>query len=222
MRVVLLGAPGAGKGTQAALLRERDGCVHISTGDIFRQNLKEQTPLGMEAKGYMDQGALVPDDLVLRMVSGRLLEPDVAGGFLLDGFPRTVPQAEFLGSFLEEHGAALDAVLLFSIADELIVERLCARRTCRACGGIFNLMAMEAGADQGRCPSCGGELFQRDDDEEAVIRRRLAVYHEQTEPLVAWYRERGLLCEVEASGGPEAIYEKTKAALKEHGASQEP
>lgn len=219
MRLILLGAPGAGKGTQAALLKERDGCVHISTGDIFRKNLGEQTPLGLEAKKYMDQGALVPDELVLKMVSARLLEPDAAKGFLLDGFPRTVPQAEFLEGFLKEHGEKLDAVLLFSIDDEVLVRRLSNRRSCRACGEIFNLLTLGDAASSGKCPSCGGELFQRDDDHESVIRNRLKVFHEQTEPLVAWYKDRNLLCEVDASGAPEAIYTSVKARLKEHGAS---
>ena len=211
MRVILLGAPGSGKGTQAALLREREGCVHVSTGDIFRQNLKDQTPLGMEAKGYMDKGALVPDDVVLKMVSERLLEPDASEGFLLDGFPRTVPQAEFLDSFLRGRDLTLDAAFLFDIDDEILVERLSNRRTCRSCGAIFNL-AIE-GTQSRACAACGGELFQRDDDKEAVIRNRLRVFHEQTEPLAAWYRDRGLLRVVDASQAPEAVYEKIKAAL---------
>ncbi|MBQ9564484.1 MAG: adenylate kinase [Synergistaceae bacterium] len=211
MRLVLLGAPGAGKGTQAAFLKERDGAVHISTGDIFRKNLKDQTPLGMEAKSYMDRGALVPDEVVMKMVSSRLQESDAAKGFLLDGFPRTVPQAEFLEGFLKERGEKLDAVLLFAIDDEVLVNRLSNRRTCRSCGGIFNLLTMEKGTT--KCPSCGGELFQRDDDHESVIRSRLKVFHEQTEPLVAWYRDRKLLIEIDASDAPEAIYGRVKAAL---------
>ena len=219
MRLVLLGAPGAGKGTQAALLKERDGCVHVSTGDIFRQNLKDQTPLGMEAKKFMDQGALVPDELVLKMVSSRLLEPDAAKGFLLDGFPRTIPQAEFLENFLKEHNTKLDAVLLFSIEEEVLVSRLSNRRTCRACGGIFNLLTMGRGVDPTKCPSCNGELYQRDDDNESVIRNRLKVFHDQTEPLIAWYRSRDLLCEVDASDAPEAIYGRVQAALKQNAAS---
>ncbi|MBQ3627207.1 MAG: adenylate kinase [Synergistaceae bacterium] len=216
MRLVLLGAPGAGKGTQAAFLRERNEGVHISTGDIFRKNLKEETPLGLEAKKYMDQGALVPDELVLKMVSARLSENDAAeAGFLLDGFPRTVAQAEFLEKFLSEHGKKLDAVLLFGVDDELLVSRLSNRRTCKACGGIFNLLAMNAHDDKHKCPSCGGELYQRDDDNEEVIRKRLKVFHEQTEPLIDFYKNKGLLKVVnaEAADTPEMVYDRVKAAL---------
>lgn len=212
MKLVLLGAPGAGKGTQAELLKDRDGCVHISTGDIFRQNLRDETPLGLEAKSYMDKGALVPDEIVLKMVSARLLEPDVQGGFLLDGFPRTVPQAEFLDKFLSEHGTKLDAVLLFSIEDDVLVHRLSNRRTCHDCGKICNLITMRG--PKHTCPSCGGELYQRNDDNEDVIRNRLKVFHDQTEPLVSWYGEKGILCKVDASDDPESIYSRVKAALK--------
>ncbi|MDO4786313.1 MAG: nucleoside monophosphate kinase, partial [Fretibacterium sp.] len=143
MRLVLLGAPGSGKGTQAAFLKERCGCVHVSTGDIFRKNLKEETPLGLLAREYMDKGALVPDEVVLKMVSERLLEPDVKSGFLLDGFPRTIAQAEFLDAFLGERDLGLDVVILFDIEDEVLVRRLSNRRTCRSCGGIFNLLTLE-------------------------------------------------------------------------------
>ena len=215
MRLVLLGAPGAGKGTQAAFLRERNEGVHISTGDIFRKNLKEETPLGLEAKKYMDQGALMPDELVLKMVSARLSEPDAEQGFLLDGFPRTVAQAEFLEKFLSEHGKKLDAVLLFGVDDELLVKRLSNRRTCRSCGNIFNLLAMHEHDDKVKCPSCGGELYQRDDDNEAVIRNRLKVFHDQTEPLIDFYKAKNLLKVVnaEAEDTPEMVYGRVKAAL---------
>lgn len=217
MRLVLLGAPGSGKGTQAALLKERHGCVHVSTGDIFRKNLKEETPLGLLARGYMDKGALVPDDVVLKMVSERLLEPDVGAGFLLDGFPRTVAQAEFLDDFLKGRGWELDAVILFDIGDEVLVRRLSNRRTCRSCGGIFNLLTLEGGGHA--CPACKGELYQRDDDEESVIRNRLKVFHDQTRPLIDWYGGKGLLNAVDASQSPEATYGDIAAILKEHGAS---
>ena len=217
MRLVLLGAPGSGKGTQAALLKERHGCVHVSTGDIFRKNLKEETPLGLLARSYMDKGALVPDEVVLDMVSGRLSEPDMKAGFLLDGFPRTVAQAEFLERFLGERNLALDAVILFDIEDEALVRRLSNRRTCRSCGGIFNLLAL--GGEGQTCPDCRGEFYRRDDDEETVIRNRLKVFHEQTQPLIGWYREKGLLRSVDASQSPEAAYGAIAAILKEHGAS---
>lgn len=217
MRLVLLGAPGSGKGTQAAFLKERYGCVHVSTGDIFRKNLKEETPLGLLAREYMDKGALVPDEVVLKMVSGRLLEPDMKAGFLLDGFPRTVAQAEFLDAFLGERGLGLDVVILFDIEDEVLVRRLSNRRTCRSCGGIFNLLTLEG--DKHVCPACRGELYQRDDDKESVIRNRLKVFHEQTRPLVDWYAGKGLLSSVDASRTPEAISDEIAAILKEHGAS---
>ena len=217
MRLVLLGAPGSGKGTQAALLKERHGCAHVSTGDIFRKNLKEETPLGLLARSYMDKGALVPDEVVLKMVSERLLEPDMEAGFLLDGFPRTLAQAEFLDRFLGERHLSLDAVLLFDVQDEALVRRLSNRRTCRSCGAIFNLLTLEG--DVHACPACKGELYQRDDDEESVIRNRLKVFHEQTQPLIDWYRTKGLLRTMDASQSPEAVYGAIAAILKEHGAS---
>ena len=202
---------------QASLLKERHGCVHVSTCDIFRKNLKEETSLGLLARNYMDKGALVPDEVVLDMVSGRLSEPDMKAGFLLDGFPRTVAQAEFLERFLGERNLALDAVILFDIEDEALVRRLSNRRTCRSCGGIFNLLAL--GGEGQTCPDCRGELYRRDDDEETVIRNRLKVFHEQTQPLIGWYREKGLLRSVDASQSPEAAYGAIAAILKEHGAS---
>ena len=217
MRLVLLGAPGSGKGTQAALLKERHGCAHVSTGDIFRKNLKEETPLGLLARSYMDKGALVPDEVVLKMVSERLLEPDMEAGFLLDGFPRTLAQAEFLDRFLEDRQLSLDAVLLFDVQDEALVRRLSNRRTCRSCGAIFNLLTLEEGVRA--CPACKGELYQRDDDEESVIRNRLKVFHEQTQPLIDWYGAKGLLRTMDASQSPEAVYGAIAAILKEHGAS---
>lgn len=217
MRLVLLGAPGSGKGTQAALLKERHGCVHVSTGDIFRKNLKEETPLGLLARAYMDKGALVPDEVVLDMVSGRLLEPDMKAGFLLDGFPRNLAQAEFLDRFLEGQNLGLDAVILFGIEDEILVRRLSNRRTCRSCGSIFNLLTLEG--DGLVCPSCEGELYQRDDDVESVIRNRLRVFHEQTKPLIDWYENKGLLEILDASRAPETVYGDIAAILKKHGAS---
>ena len=195
MRLVLLGAPGAGKGTQAAFLKERHGLAHISTGDIFRHNLKNNTPLGLEAKKYMDAGQLVPDEVVMKMVGEKLGEFAEDQGFMLDGFPRTVAQAEFL-----ETKTKLDGVILFNIADEVIVKRLLSRAICKDCGNVTNLL------EHDKCPSCGGELYRRDDDNEETIRSRLKVFHEQTEPLIAFYRARNLLLDIDATGKPEEVF----------------
>ena len=199
MRLILLGAPGAGKGTQAALLREKYKLEHISTGDIFRQNLREKTPLGLEAKKYMDIGHLVPDKIVMEMVGERL--PD--DGFMLDGFPRTVAQTEFL-----EMLTKIDAVILFKVDDDEIVQRLSSRVTCRDCGKVTNVYAHK------KCPDCGGELYQRDDDHEDTIRNRLRVFHEQTEALVEYYRKRGLLTEIDAIGTPDEIFDRVIETLE--------
>lgn len=212
MRLILLGAPGSGKGTQAELLKEKYGCAHISTGDILRQNLRDKTELGLKADSYMSQGALVPDTLVVEMVGYRLQENDVKQGFLLDGFPRTVPQAEALENLLSELGWKLDAVLLLKVDEELIVRRLTLRRTCRACGKISNLAVLK-NPDASECPACGGELYQRDDDKEAVIRNRLKVYDELTAPLVSWYGSKGLLSTIEASQSPEETFEAIRSVL---------
>ncbi|MBR0203393.1 MAG: adenylate kinase, partial [Synergistaceae bacterium] len=169
MRLVLLGAPGAGKGTQAAFLKERHGLAHISTGDIFRYNLKNQTPLGLEAKKYMDAGELVPDEIVMKMVGEKLSEFAPDEGFMLDGFPRTVAQAEFLKSKIK-----LDGVVFFKVPDEEIVKRLSSRAVCKDCGNVTSRLHND------KCPSCGGELYTRDDDNEATVRSRLKVYHDQT------------------------------------------
>lgn len=195
MRLVLLGAPGAGKGTQAAFLKERHGLAHISTGDIFRHNLKNNTPLGLEAKKYMDAGQLVPDEVVMKMVGEKLGEFAEDQGFMLDGFPRTVAQAEFL-----ETKTKLDGVILFNIADEVIVKRLLSRAICKDCGNVTNLL------EHDKCPSCGGELYRRDDDNEETIRSRLKVFHEQTEPLIAFYRARNLLLDIDATEKPEEVF----------------
>ncbi len=203
MRLVLLGAPGAGKGTQAARLKERCNLAHISTGDIFRQNLRDKTPLGLEAKKYMDAGQLVPDEIVMKMVGAKLAEFGENDGFMLDGFPRTVKQAEFLEGLTK-----IDAVILFNVDDEAIVKRLTARATCGACGNITNIH------ENRTCPSCGGELRQRDDDNEATIRERLRVFHEQTEPLVEFYRSRGSLIDIDAMGTPDEVFSQTVAALE--------
>ena len=203
MKLVLLGAPGAGKGTQAVFLKERKGLAHISTGDIFRHNLKNNTPLGIEAKKYMDAGQLVPDDVVMKMVAETLDGLGENQGFMLDGFPRTVAQAEFL-----EGRTKLDGVILFKIDDEAIVKRLLGRAVCKDCGGITNIH------EHDKCPTCGGELYRRDDDNEETVRSRLKVFHEQTEALIDFYRARGLLREVSADGLPEEIFARVLEQLE--------
>ncbi len=212
MRLVLLGVPGAGKGTQADLLKEKYGCVHISTGDILRRNLKDKTELGLQAETFMNKGELVPDELVVEMVSRRLREKDATRGFLMDGFPRTLPQAQAFDDILKALKAPLDSVLLLEVDVDLLIRRLTNRRTCRACGKIWNLLAMR-NSDGNICPDCGGELFLRDDDTESVIRNRLKVYHAQTAPLIAWYKDRGILHNIDSSGAKEETLEKIEAVL---------
>ena len=212
MRLVLLGAPGSGKGTQADLLKAKYDCAHISTGDILRNNFQRKTELGLRAETFMNRGELVPDDVVIDMVEERLREDGVVKGFLMDGFPRTIPQADALDKMLGRMGSPLDAVLLIKIDDEFVVRRLTNRRTCRSCGKILSLLTTPG---MKNCPDCGGELYQRDDDSEPVIRNRLQVYKEQTEPLAAWYESKGLLRVVEVLEHfmPEDTFEGVKAAL---------
>jgi len=203
MRLVLVGPPGAGKGTQASLLAEHYKIPHISTGDIFRANLKSGTALGLQAKGFMDKGELVPDSVTNEMVKDRLSN---ASGFLLDGFPRNVAQAEVLQGFLKEKGAPLNAVVEFQINNDEIIKRLSGRRTCRGCGKVFP-------GEVEKCDSCGGEIYQRDDDKESVIARRLEVYGEQTAPIIDFYRKAGLLVAISATGEVSAITKDVIDAL---------
>ena len=206
MRLVLVGPPGAGKGTQAVFLAEHYSIPHISTGDIFRANLKAGTPLGQEAKSFMDRGELVPDSVTNAMVKDRLTHDDVANGFLLDGFPRNVVQAEVLRAILAEQKRPLDAVLELNIADSEIIERLSSRLTCRGCGA-------PAPATAQACAACGGELYQREDDKAEVIARRLEVYNEQTAPIISFYRSEGLLITISATGAVAEITERATTAL---------
>ena len=205
MRLVLVGPPGAGKGTQAQFLAAHYSIPHISTGDIFRANLKAGTELGNQAKSFMDRGDLVPDSVTNEMVKDRLSHDDVANGFLLDGFPRNVAQAEVLRAILAEKKTPLHAVLEFSLANEEIVARLSSRRTCRECG------APSVGVD--KCPICGGDVYQREDDKAEVIARRLEVYAEQTAPIISFYRNEGLLISVSAAGNVEDITVHAISAL---------
>jgi adenylate kinase len=218
VRVILLGPPGAGKGTQATHIAERYGIPHISTGDILRANVREGTSLGQEAKRYMDAGDLVPDEVIMGMVADRLTQADAEAGFLFDGFPRTVPQAEALEGMLIERAAPLDAVLRLAVPQDEVVRRLTGRRTCSGCGRIFHEV-FDPPAEPGRCDDCGGELTQRDDDTEMVVLNRLEVYRSQTQPLEHFYWERGLLRDVEAVGTPEEVSERAAQVLAEyHGA----
>ena len=205
MRLVLVGPPGAGKGTQAQFLAAHYSIPHISTGDIFRANLKAGTPLGIQAQSFMDRGELVADSVTNEMVKDRLTHDDVAHGFLLDGFPRNVAQAEVLRAILAEKRTPLHAVLEFSLANEEIVARLSARRTCKDC------FQPSVGVD--KCPQCGGDIYQREDDKAEVIARRLEVYQEQTAPIISFYRNEGLLISVGALGSVEDITANAISAL---------
>ena len=205
MRLVLVGPPGAGKGTQAQFLAAHYSIPHISTGDIFRANLKAGTPLGVQAQSFMDRGELVADSVTNEMVKDRLTHDDVAHGFLLDGFPRNVAQAEVLRAILAEKKTPLHAVLEFSLANEEIVARLSSRRTCKECG--------QPSVGQDKCPQCGGDVYQREDDKAEVIARRLEVYQEQTAPIVSFYRNEGLLITVGALGSVEDITAHAISAL---------
>jgi adenylate kinase len=178
--------------------------AHISTGDILRENVSKGTDLGVQAKGYMDSGKLVPDQLIVEMMKNRLGSDDCAKGFILDGFPRTVSQAEALEKMLGELGVDLDAVVLFKVSDEVVIERLSGRRGCRQCGAIYHVLFNPSSRGE-ICQACGGELFQRDDDREEVIRKRLDVYHSQTAPLVSFYRCRNLLVEVDAEKSSDEV-----------------
>jgi adenylate kinase len=202
--MVLLGPPGAGKGTQAAAIKKRFGLAHISTGDILRENVKSCTRLGLAAKRYMDAGRLVPDDTIINMMRERLREDDAGSGFILDGYPRTVAQAEELGVLLKEMGLCLDTVVLLEISDDDVVGRLGGRRVCSNCGAIYHVAGHPA-EKEGICDSCGGSVIQRGDDMESVIRERLAVYHAETSQLVEYYEKRRLLRRVDAAGPTDAV-----------------
>lgn len=213
MNIVLLGPPGAGKGTQAERISAACGLPQVSTGDIFRKNLAEGTPLGLEAKKYMDSGELVPDEVVEGIVADRLSEPDVSGGFILDGFPRSMHQARALDEYLEADGRAIDLVLNIAVEGELLVKRLTGRRTCRDCAGIFHVQG-DPEAASGVCGSCGGELYQRADDNEETVRNRLEVYARQTEPVIGYYAPGGSLVSVDGSGSVDEVFSRITSAVE--------
>jgi adenylate kinase len=211
-RVVLLGPPGAGKGTQAKLLQDEFGACQISTGDILRKAVAEQTPLGKEAAEYINSGALVPDDVIVNLVAERLKERDCEKGFILDGFPRTIPQAQGLDRILKTVGLSLNGVLSVQVPESIIIERLAGRRTCRSCGALSH-MVFNPPKKAGVCDRCGGELYQRDDDREETIANRLKVYEKQTAPLANYYREQGLLREIDGVGDVNDIRARVTKAL---------
>jgi adenylate kinase len=213
MNLVLLGAAGAGKGTQAAKLVDAYGLTHISTGDIFRKNVAEGTELGIEAKRYMDEGQLVPDELVIAMVKDRLSQPDCDGGFMLDGFPRTLPQAEALSRALDSMGRQLDAVVSIEVPRDVLMGRLTSRRQCRGCGRIYNVMG-EMPAQDGVCDSCGGEVYQRDDDTVEAATKRLNDYDAITSQLVPYYSRMGVLHEIDGDRPVDVVFADVRTALE--------
>ncbi len=212
MRIVLMGMPGVGKGTQASLLRKTSGVPHVATGDILREAVREGSVLGQRVKDVLEAGQLVPDELVGRLIVERLERADARDGFILDGFPRTTEQVKILDSLLQQQNIGLDGVYLLGAPEQEIVRRLSGRRVCPGCSAVFHLDT-NSPASAGVCDNCGSALVQRSDDTESVIRERLRVYDEQTRPLVAIYRERGLLVEVDSSGSPESVAERLTEAV---------
>jgi len=212
--IVLFGPPGAGKGTQAERISREMGIPHIATGDMFREAVAKGTELGRKAQEYMRRGELVPDEIVNEMVRERISMPDCSRGFILDGYPRTVNQAKALDEMLAEMGRKVDVVLNLSVSDDEVVKRLSYRRICRRCGAIYHLINNPP-RREGVCDRCGGELYQREDDREEVIRRRLRVYYEQTEPVLRYYAERGILRDIDGNGTVDEVWERVKKALEE-------
>ncbi|MFF7454870.1 adenylate kinase [Kitasatospora sp. NPDC008115] len=215
MRIVLVGPPGAGKGTQAHLLAKTLSIPHISTGDLFRANIGQGTPLGVEAKSYMDAGRLVPDEVTIGMAKDRMLQEDAAGGFLLDGFPRNLGQAKALDEFLAEQGIKLDGVLDLEVPEDEVVRRIAGRRLCRNDGGHVFHVDYNAPKTEGVCDECGGELYQRSDDTEEAVRTRLEVYHTETEPIIDYYRQQGLIATIPALGKVDEVTQRAIEALKQ-------
>ncbi|MCL8016594.1 adenylate kinase [Streptomyces sp. AS02] len=214
MRIVLVGPPGAGKGTQAAFLAKNLSIPHISTGDLFRANISQQTELGKLAKSYMDAGNLVPDEVTIGMAKDRMEKPDAEGGFLLDGFPRNVSQAEALDEMLQSENMKLDAVLDLEVPEEEVVKRIAGRRICRKDSSHVFHVTYSRPKQEGVCDICGGELYQRDDDSEETVRTRLEVYHTQTEPIIDYYKAQGLVVTISALGKVEEVTARAMEALK--------
>ena len=198
MKIIMLGAPGAGKGTQAKMIAAKYGIPHISTGDIFRANIKNGTELGAKAKEYMDKGLLVPDELVVDLVIDRFKEDDCANGHVLDGFPRTIPQAEALDKALTAIGETIDYAINVEVPDENIINRMSGRRACVGCGATYHIIYSPT-KEEGKCDTCGSELIIRDDDKPETVKNRLSVYHEQTQPLIDYYTEKGVIAQVDGT-----------------------
>ncbi|MFI6471434.1 adenylate kinase [Streptomyces sp. NPDC050516] len=214
MRIVLVGPPGAGKGTQAAFLAQNLAIPHISTGDLFRANISQGTDLGKQAKAYMDAGNLVPDEVTIGMAKDRMEAPDAVNGFLLDGFPRNVVQAEALDEVLKADGVKLDAVLDLEVPEDEVVKRIAGRRICRNDSAHVFHVAYNAPKQDGVCDKCGGELYQRGDDTEDTVRKRLEVYHSETEPIIDYYRAQGLVITISALGKVDEVTTKAMDALR--------
>ncbi len=218
MRIIFLGPPGSGKGTYSSRLSPLLGIPHISTGDLFREHIKNETELGKKAKEYIDKGQLVPDEITIEMLKKRIEEKDCENGFILDGYPRTLNQAKALDEITK-----IDIVINLNIPEEVLIKKIAARRICRNCGDIYNLADIKFGnvrmppmlpKKEGICDKCGGELYQRDDDREEVVRERLVVYRKQTEPLIKYYREKGILKDVDIVGGPDIMVPKIMDVIK--------
>ena len=212
MKIIMLGAPGAGKGTQAKMIADKYGVPHISTGDIFRANIKNGTELGMEAKKYMDQGLLVPDELTVRILLDRVAQDDCKNGYVLDGFPRTIPQAEVLDSELTKLGDHIDYAINVDVPDENIVKRMSGRRACLTCGATYHIEHVPP-KKEGICDVCGSELVLRDDDKPETVKNRLNVCHEQTQPLIDFYTEKGVLKTVDGTVPMEEVFAAITAIL---------
>lgn len=212
MKIIMLGAPGAGKGTQAKMIADKYGVPHISTGDIFRANIKNGTELGMEAKKYIDQGLLVPDELTVRILLDRVAQDDCKNGYVLDGFPRTIPQAEVLDSELTKLGDHIDYAINVDVPDENIVKRMSGRRACLTCGATYHIEHVPP-KKEGICDVCGSELVLRDDDKPETVKNRLNVYHEQTQPLIDFYTEKGVLKTVDGTVPMEEVFAAITAIL---------
>ena len=212
MKIIMLGAPGAGKGTQAKKIAEKYQIPHISTGDIFRSNIKEGTELGMKAKAYMDQGGLVPDELTIGMLMDRIQKDDCKNGYVLDGFPRTIPQAESLTNALNERNQKIDYAVNVDVPDENIVNRMSGRRACLSCGATYHIVYKPSKVE-GICDVCGDKLVLRDDDKPETVKKRLSVYHDQTQPLIDYYKKAGVLANVDGTQDMEKVFSDIVAVL---------